>query len=86
MGLGALLYRHDDWRCKIRLLSYAWVSAKWSGGVRQSLGPEEGQSSVCELGLLEWCFAKLAADEDNGEALQVCTRERMGGARQQNGF
>ena len=41
---------------------------------------------VCELGLLEWCFAKLVADEDNGEALQVRTRARMGGARRLNVF
>ena len=36
---------------------------------------------MCELGLLEWRFAKLAADEDYGEALKVRTRARMGGAR-----
>ena len=38
---------------------------------------------VCELGLLERRFAKLEADEDYGEALQACARERFG-ARQQN--
>ena len=36
---------------------------------------------VCELGLLEWCFAKLEVDEDYGEALQAHVRARMGGAR-----
>ena len=36
---------------------------------------------VCELGLLEWRFAKLEADEDYGEALQARARARMGGAR-----
>jgi len=36
---------------------------------------------VCELGLLEWQFAKLEADEDYGEALQARARARMGGAR-----
>jgi hypothetical protein len=41
---------------------------------------------ICELRLLEWCFAKLAADEDYGEALQARARARMGGARQQNIF
>ena len=41
---------------------------------------------VCELGLLEWHFAKLEADEDYGEALQACARAMMGGARQQNDF
>ena len=41
---------------------------------------------VCELGLLEWHFTKLEADEDYGEALQACARARMGGARQQNEF
>ena len=41
---------------------------------------------VCELGLHEWRFAKLEADEDYGEALQARTRARMGGTRQQNVF
>ena len=36
---------------------------------------------VCELGLKEWRFAKLEADEDYGEALQARERARMGGAR-----
>ena len=43
-------------------------------------------SLVCELGLLERCFAKLEADEDYGEALQARARARMGGARWQNVF
>ena len=38
---------------------------------------------VCELGLLEWHFAKLELDEDYGEALQACARARFG-ARLQN--
>ena len=41
---------------------------------------------MCELGLLEWHFAKLEADEDYGEALQARTRARMDGARQQMFF
>ena len=41
---------------------------------------------MCELGLLEWCLAKLEVDEDYGKALQACARARMGGARQQNVF
>ena len=41
---------------------------------------------VCELGLLEWHFAKLEADEDYAKALQVRSRARMGGTRQQNVF
>jgi len=41
---------------------------------------------VCELGLLEWQFAKLEVDEDYGEALQERARARMSGARQQNVF
>ena len=36
---------------------------------------------VCELGLQEWQFAKLEADEDYGEALQARGRARMGEAR-----
>ena len=41
---------------------------------------------VCELGLLERRFAKLEADEDYAKALQVRSRARMGGTRQQNVF
>ena len=41
---------------------------------------------MCELGLLEWQFAKLELDEDYGEALQARARARMGGARRQNVF
>jgi len=48
-----------------------------------SKAPDQKRSIplVCELGLLEWCFAKLEADEDYGEALQARERARMGGAR-----
>ena len=41
---------------------------------------------MCELGLLEWHFAKLEADKDYDEALQACARARMSGSRQQNDF
>ena len=41
---------------------------------------------VCELGLLEWHFAKLEADEDYGEALQARARAKLGGARWWNVF
>ena len=41
---------------------------------------------VCELGLLEWCLAKLEVYEDYGEALQACARAWLGGARGQNVF
>ena len=53
-----------------------------------SKAPDQKRSIplVCELGLLEWQFAKLEADEDYGEALQARTRARMSGARQQNVF
>ena len=53
-----------------------------------SKAPDQKRSIplVCELGLLEWCFAKLEADEDYGEALQARERARMGGSRQQNVF
>ena len=53
-----------------------------------SKAPDQKRSIplVCELGLLEWRFAKLEVDEDYGEALQACARARMGGARQQNIF
>ena len=53
-----------------------------------SRAPEQKRSIplVCELGLLEWRFAKLLADEDYGEALQARERARMGGARWQNVF
>ena len=53
-----------------------------------SKAPDQKRSIplVCELGLHEWRFAKLEADEDYGEALQARTRARMSGARQQNVF
>jgi len=56
--------------------------------VWSSKAPDQKRSipQVCELGLLERCFAKLRVNEDYGEALQACTRARMGGARQQNDF
>ena len=41
---------------------------------------------MCELGLLEWCLAKLEVDEDYGKALQARARARLGGARRQNVF
>ena len=49
-----------------------------------SKAPDQKRSIplVCELGLLEWQFAKLEADEDYGEALQASARARMSGARQ----
>ena len=56
----------------------------------RALDHKRSISLVCELGLLERCFAKLEADEDYGEALQARERERerarMGGARRQNVF
>ena len=53
-----------------------------------SKAPDQKRSIplVCELGLLEWRFAKLAMNEDYGEALQARARARIGGARLQNAF
>ena len=44
-----------------------------------SKAPDQKRSIplVCELGLLEWRFAKLAMNEDYGEALQARARARM---------
>ena len=53
-----------------------------------SKAPDQKRSIplVCELGLLEWRFAKLAMNEDYGEALQARARAWLGGARGQNVF
>ena len=56
--------------------------------VWSSKAPDQKRSipQVCELGLLEWCFAKLRENEDYGKALQECARARLGGARWWNVF
>ena len=77
---GGILHWHDDWRRKMSLFMCASESQMdWS-----SKAPDRKRSIplVCELGLLEWRFAKLEADEDYGEALQASARARMSGARQ----
>ena len=56
---------------------------KWSGGVKAS-DQKRGIPLVCELGLLERRYAKLEADEDCGEILQVHARARLGGSRRRN--
>ena len=79
-----MLHWHGDWRCKIRLLSFVQLRAKWTGVAKPQT--RKGAFLWCELGLQEWQFAKLEADEDYGEALQARARARIGGARLQNAF
>ena len=56
---------------------------KWSEGLKAS-DQKRSIPLVCELGLLERRYAKLEADEDCGEILQVHARARLGGSRRRN--
>ena len=58
---GGILHWHDDWRRKMSLFMCASESQMdWS-----SKTPDQKRNIplVCELGLLEWRFAKLEAEE-----------------------
>ena len=85
LGLAGMLHWHDKLEAQNTspFMCASECQMDWS-----SKAPYQKRSIplVCELGLLEWHFAKLEADEDYGEALQACARARMGGARQQNDF